>query len=79
MTDVKSQMARVRCTLIDLVWMALDAGDSEACNAALAALVPINDAAKAKGWDLGRHVRESREKTGNVIRLDASGRNWFSD
>lgn len=79
MTDVKSQMAAARRELIDLVWVALDAGDSEACNAALAALVAVNDAAKAKGWDLGRHVRGSREKTGNVIRLDASGRNWFWD
>lgn len=76
MTDVKSQMARVRPALIDLVGIALDAGDSEACNSALAALVAINDAAKAKGWDLSRHVCDRREAAGNVTYLDGcrSGR-----
>lgn len=57
MTDVKSQMALVRRELIELVGVALDADDAEACNSALAALVTINDAAKAKGWNLGRYVR----------------------
>ena len=69
MTDVKSQMVLVRRELIELVGAALDAEDAEACNSALAALVAINDVAKAKGWDLGRHVCGGCRASGKVVRL----------
>lgn len=74
MTDVKSHMARARRELIELVGAALDAEDVEACNSALAALVSINESAKAKGWDLGRHVCGGCGASENVVWLDAKRR-----